>query len=279
MFRFLVLLLALFPAIDSSSAEEIEIATCDVLPVVPVRISGSKFNFLLDTAATSILNVKSFAHGDEHTVSVTSWTGTSQTRAQQVTISDLEVGEHHLRNLALPAIDLSAIGRSCGRQLDGVLGIDLLRKLGAVVELKARSTRLSVDADTSQRQAAELQERLVSCAQAFNRGDENEFSDCLDPDVVLFTIVGDFYGRQAALNFYRQRHFAQRPPAQLSIKPGVYHLLGDAIWIEYELSATVGEHTNVSRGTALCRKVDAKWRIVHLNCSLPPNNARAPANQ
>jgi ketosteroid isomerase-like protein len=270
MLRFLLLLLALFATVDGSSAEEIEIVTCDVLPVVQVRVSGTRFNFLLDTAATSILNVKSFAHGDEHTISVTSWSGTSETRAQQVTISDHEVGEHHLRNLVLPAIDLSAIGRSCGWRLDGVLGIDLLRKLGAVVDLKARSARLSVDVDSPQKQAAELQERLLSCARAFNRGDEAEFSDCLDPDVVLFTTAGDFYGRQAALEFYRQRHFPQNPSTQLAIKPRVYHLLGDAIWIEYELSATIGRRTIVSRGTALCHKADAKWRIIHLNCSARP---------
>jgi len=277
MHRFLLLLLALVGAIHSSSAEEIDIAACDVLPVVHVKVSGTKFDFLLDTGATSMLNARSFAHGREHTISVTSWNGTSQTRAQQVLIGDLEVGEHHLRNLALPAIDLSAIGRICGRQLDGILGIDLLRKLGAVVDLKESAARLSVDADGAQKRAPELQERLIACAQAFNRGDEDTFSDCLDPEVVLFTTAGDFYGRQSAMDFYRQNYLPQGPPAEISIKPRVYHLLGDAIWIEYELRATLGQRTIASRGTALCRKADSKWRIVHLNCSARPDDAIALA--
>jgi len=272
MVRFLLLLLLALPALGRGSAKEIDLAACDVLPVVEVTIAGARFHFLLDTAATSILNASSFAHGDERAISVTSWSGTSETRAHQVTIGDLEVGGHHLRNLALPAIDLSAIGRSCGRQLDGILGIDLLRKLGAVLDLTDRAPRLVVDADNAQTRVAELQERLLACVQAFDSGDEKGFSDCLDPGAVLFTTAGDFYGRQAAVEFYRQWYSSQTVAAQVSIKPRVYHLLGDAIWLEYELRATVGGRTIVSRGTALCRKSNAQWRILHLNCSAPPND-------
>ena len=138
----LVLLEVLAGVID---AEEIRLETCDVLPVVEVRVSGVKFLFLVDTAATSFLNVKSFPHGARLRLPVTSWDGTVETRAHQVTISDLSVGGHHFRNLKLPAIDLSAIGRACGRPLDGIFGIDLLRQLHAEVDLREHSGRLLVD--------------------------------------------------------------------------------------------------------------------------------------
>jgi len=131
-----LLFLLLFTAVDASSAEEIPLTTCDGLPVVQVSVSGMKFSFLLDTAATSILNAKSFAHGNLQRLSVTSWNGTSEIRGEKITLSELVIGDHHLRNLTLSAIDLSAVGRACGRQLDGVLGIDLLRRLSAVVDLK-----------------------------------------------------------------------------------------------------------------------------------------------
>src|SRR6202007_3325797 len=101
--------------------------SCDGLPVAEVSVSGAKLSFLLDTAATSILNAKSFAHGSVRKLSVTSWSGTLETKGQKITLDELVIGEHHLRNLTLSAIDLSAIGRACGRQLDGILGIDLLR--------------------------------------------------------------------------------------------------------------------------------------------------------
>jgi ketosteroid isomerase-like protein len=115
-----------------------------------------------------------------------------------------------------------------------------------------------------------LQERIAACQQAFNRADEAAFSDCLDPNIVLFTVGGDFYGREAALEYYRQRYFQQRPPAQLSITPRAHHPIGDAIWVEYDLRVTVAHQVILARGTALCEKNEGKWRILHMNHSTPP---------
>src|SRR5215469_6387917 len=94
----LLLLVSSFPA----GAEEIPLEMCDRLPVVQVSISGMKFLFLVDTAATSMMNLKSFAHGDARQISVTSWNGTVKAVAQEITISDLAVGQHHFKNLRLP---------------------------------------------------------------------------------------------------------------------------------------------------------------------------------
>jgi hypothetical protein len=58
-------------------------------------------HFLVDTAATSILNIKSFAAGETKTVPVTSWSGTADAKAKQVTVGDLSLGERHLHNLVL----------------------------------------------------------------------------------------------------------------------------------------------------------------------------------
>jgi len=144
--RRLVIVLVVFKVLSGViDAKEIRLETCDVLPVVEVRVSGVKFLFLVDTAATSFLNVKSFGHGATLRLPVTSWNGTVETGAEQVTISDLSVGGHHFRNLKLPAIDLSAIGRACGRPLDGIFGIDLLRQLHAKVDLHEHGGRLLVD--------------------------------------------------------------------------------------------------------------------------------------
>jgi ketosteroid isomerase-like protein len=251
-------------------AEEIPLESCDGLPVVQGRVAGMKFLLLVDTGATSMLNLKSFPHGDARKISVTSWNGTAQTSAQEVLINDLAVGEHHFKNLKLPAIDLSAIGRACGRQIDGIFGIDLLTKLGAVLDIRENASRLLVETESSQARVAELQERIVACQQAFNHADEAAFSDCLDPDIVLFTIGGDFYGRDAALAYYRQRYFQQRPPAQLSITPRAHHPIGDAIWVEYDLRVTLAHQVILARGTALCQKEEGKWRILHMNHSAPP---------
>ena len=54
--RFIFLLLLLTTMADAARGEEIRLEACDVLPVVEVSVSGIKFLFLVDTAATSFLN-------------------------------------------------------------------------------------------------------------------------------------------------------------------------------------------------------------------------------
>jgi len=268
--RLFVPLLLIAGLASCMQAEEIPLQTCDRLPVVESSIAGMKFLLLVDTAATSMLNLKSFPHGDAQRISVTSWNGTAKTNAQEIVVSDLVVGQHHFKNLKLPAIDLSAIGRACGRQIDGILGIDLLSKLGASVDLRKPTARLLVGNESTKAHVNELQEQLADCAHAFNRADESAFSDCLDPNIVLFTMGGDFYGRDAAMDYYRQQYFQQHPPAQVTITPRAHHPLGEVIWVEYDLRVTVAYQVIVARGTALCRKEEGKWRIVHMNHSSPP---------
>src|SRR5262249_18884377 len=242
MFRTLPVLILLVAAGSAARAEDIPLETCDRIPVVQVHISGMKYLFLVDTAATSMLNLQSFAHGDSRTVSVTSWTGTVQAQAQEVTVADLAIGQHHFKNLRLPAIDLSAIGRGCGRRIDGIFGIDLLGKLGATVDLNTRTPHLQVDSETEQARIATLHEQLMGCEQAFNRADEAAFADCLDPRVVTFTVAGDFYGREAIMDYYRTQFFRHNPPAQLSITTRAHHAIGEAVWVEYDPHLPVGDH-------------------------------------
>src|SRR6516164_8770740 len=68
----------------SADADEIPIEKCDVLPVVRVKIGGSEMRFLLDTGATTILNLHSFASGGSKEIQVSSWSGTAATSAREV---------------------------------------------------------------------------------------------------------------------------------------------------------------------------------------------------
>src|SRR6266700_7710337 len=269
MFRSFLLLL-FFASCLASRAEEIPLGTCDRLPVVQVTVGKTSFLFLLDTGATSMLNIKSFAHGDPRNLSVTSWSGTVETKAQDITLADFVIGQHHLKNLRLPAVDLSAIGHACGKRIDGVLGVDLLARLGATVDIKNHTAQLASDDNALEARVAELEEQLSGCDLAFNRADANAFADCLDPQIVTFTVSGDFYGRDAIMEYYRNRYFSQHPPAQVSLVPRAHHLIGDAIWMEYDLKISAHGQTVLARGTALCRKSEGKWRIVHMNHSAPP---------
>jgi ketosteroid isomerase-like protein len=276
--RTLLLLVLLLPG-SLLGAEDIPLENCDRLLVAQVRISGMKFLFLVDTAAVSMLNVKSFAHGEPFKAAVKSWNGTVETNAQDVTVGDLEVGQHHFKNLRLTAVDLSAIGIACGRRIDGILGIDLLARLGATVDVKNRTARLAADAETAQARVAELDSQLMACQQAFNRADEAAFADCFDPQVVMFAVGGDYYGRDAVVEYHRNRYFRQKPPAHLSFTPRAHHAIGDAIWVEYDLHIDLSDQVVAARGTALCQKEEGKWRVVHMNHSIPPVNTLNAAEQ
>lgn len=269
-----ILLLLLLGSVIPAAAEEIPLETCDRLPVVQVRISGMKFLFLVDTGATSLLNVKSFVHGEARRVTITSWSGTVATSGREITLADLAIGLHHFKNIRLPAIDLSAIGQGCGRVIDGILGVDLLGRLGAQLDLKGGSARLLMSPETTQARVDELESQLALCGQAFNRGDEKAFAECLDPQIVMFTANGDYYGREAVSQYLRSHYFQQQPPAQLVFMPRAYHVVGEGIWIEYDLQISVGQQQMIVRGTAVCIKEEGKWRFVHMNHSTPPTSTR-----
>ena len=215
---FLLLLLA---SARFLAAEDIPLDTCDRLPVIEVTISGfsSPFRFLVDTAATSMLNSKSFAHGDSRKVSVTSWSGTVETSSREVALSELIVGQHRIKGLRLPAVDLSAIGNACGKRIDGILGVDLLSRLGATVNLKNHTAQLVPDR-SAEATVAEVHQQMLTCEEAFNRAEEAAFAECLDPEIVTFTAGGDFYGRNAAMAYYRQRYFQADPPPELQAEQG-----------------------------------------------------------
>jgi Aspartyl protease len=114
----------------------------DVLPVARVTIDGSEMRFLLDTGATTILNLGSFASGRSKEVQITSWSGTAATSAREVRLATLTLGSHTLHDLPLPAIDLSPIGKACGFRIDGILGVDLLDKMKVTIDLQRQVASL-----------------------------------------------------------------------------------------------------------------------------------------
>src|SRR5262249_44601418 len=101
--------------------EDIRIEKCDRLPVIQLIAAGQQKRFLLDTAATSILNLGSFSSQNSREISITSWRGTVGTSAPEGKISGLVVGSHRLRKLRIPAVDLSPIHQASRRPQHGIL--------------------------------------------------------------------------------------------------------------------------------------------------------------
>jgi predicted aspartyl protease len=55
--------------------------------------------FLLDTGATTILNLSSFTTGHSKNIEVTSWSGTAATSAREVRLPEFALGKHSLHDL------------------------------------------------------------------------------------------------------------------------------------------------------------------------------------
>jgi ketosteroid isomerase-like protein len=263
---------AVFFALGTSGrarAQEIPLEPCDSLPLVEVEIDGRSMHLLVDTAATSLLNLKSFAEGRARDVRITSWTGTLATSAREVSISEMVVGRTKLVLLKLPAVDLSAIGKACGRKIDGVLGADLLARLGATIDLRRQTMHLATaDDERGMQLAREMHQEMVHCVAAFNDSDERTFGDCLEPEIVLFTKDRALTGRDAVVRYFRETYFHQKPAATLAIRESAFHPLGEAGWYEYEFTLKSVHGAWSGRGMAICRKSNERWRMASVQHTL-----------
>jgi hypothetical protein len=254
-----------FPA----GAQEIPLKHCDSLPVVEVTVGSRPMLFLVDTAATSMLNLNSFTTGKAQGTRVTSWTGTLATSGRQVTLDEVTVGSTKLMKLELLAIDLSAIGKACGRKIDGILGMDLLAKLGATIDMKRQLMHVATASDVrGHAAAAEMMGEMHRCLDAFNESDEKTFAECLDPKIVLFTVGAELYGREQTIGYFRERYFHQKPAARLEITESAFHPIGDAIWYEYEFGIESTRGVLRGRGMAMCRKSEGHWRMASMHHSI-----------
>jgi SnoaL-like domain len=250
-------------------AQELPLERCDALPVIHVQVAGLDKWFLVDTAATSILNLESFAAGQARDIRVTSWSGTLATSAKEVTLPDLTVGRTKVVELKLPAIDLSAIGKACGRKIDGILGVDLLGKLGASINLKDQTIHVATPDEVHGAElVTAMQHEMHRCVEAFNDSDEQKFGDCLDPKIVLFSTDTELYGREQVVGYFRERYFHQQPAARLNIRESAFHPIGEAVWYEYEFTIDSARGRLHGRGMAMCKKSEGQWRMASMHHSI-----------
>ena len=251
-------------------AQEIPLRQCDRLPIVNVRIGKTEMSFLVDTAATSLLNLKSFSSGSTKEVAIASWTGTTATSAREISVAELTLGDHALRNLKLPAVDLSAIAKACGGPIDGILGVDLLERLGMTIDLQRRVARFgSAPADPAELSLiSEMESAMHGCSQAFNEADRQRLADCFDRDLVLNTPWGEYRGREKVVEYLEQRFFLLNPRVRLSMKIHDQRAVGDVVWTSYDYSMDSRDIHLAGRGMMLCHKDQDRWYILSIHDTL-----------
>jgi hypothetical protein len=209
--------------------------------------------FLLDTGARTILNLASFTAGQSKSIEVSSWSGTAATSAREVRLPELRLGKHFLHDLRMPAIDLSPIGKACGMRIDGILGVDLLDKMGVTIDLRKRVARMGPESSDPRSMYDDMETQMHQCAEAFEKGNAKVLEECFDPEIVLYTPDGEYRGRKQVVAYLQQRYMKYAPDLCYKMKLQGVKSFGDALWYsyEYEIDAP-GEHV-VGHGMSMCR--------------------------
>ena len=246
---------------------EIPLQRCDRLPIVILKADNLDKRFLIDTAATSLLNEKSFPLGHKRAVRVQSWNETTSLNAREVSIGELSLGNHVLLDVKLPAIDLSAIAKACGGAIDGILGVDLLEQLGVTIDLKRSVARLGIAPPSSSEASVieDMDKAMHSCSEAFNNKDADKLASCFDPDFVLSSPSGELRGRAEATNHFQQKYFGTAPYVHLSLTISEQRAVGDVVWSLYDYKIESTAVQTAGRGMMLCRRSDNRWYILSMH--------------
>ena len=246
---------------------EIPLQRCDRLPVAILQVDKADKRFLIDTAATSILNEKSFTSERTKDVHVQSWNQTTDLKAREVWIGELTLGSHSLRGVRLPAIDLTAIAKACGGPLDGILGVDLLEELGVTIDLKRSVARLGVAPPNASEASliADMEQAMHSCSEAFNNADADRLATCFDEDFILSSPGGELRGRDQATNHFRKQYFGGTSHAHLSMSMKDQRAVGDVVWSLYDYTIESPSLRTTGRGMMLCRKFENHWYILSMH--------------
>jgi Aspartyl protease len=266
----LVMLFSIAPSLRAQtppSESEIPLQRCDRLPVAVVYVNKLEKRFLVDTAATSMLNHKSFRSGHATDVLVQSWNQTTSLAAREVIVSELSLGGHRLRNLKLPAIDLSAIAKACGGPIDGILGVDLLEQLGVTIDLQRSVARLAVSPPSSSELLliADMERAMQVCSDAFNNADAIEVAYCLDRDFVLSLPEAEYRGRDTATNYFREMYFNKNPHVHMLMTMNDQRVVGDIVWSAYDYTLESPTFHFAGQGMMLCRKTENRWHILSMH--------------
>ncbi len=254
---------------------EIPIARCDGLPVIPVRIGNAEMRFLMDTAANSFLNLKSFPSGRARQIHVRAWNGPSSANAREISLPEIELGNRRLQDLKLPAIDLSPLEQSSGCRIDGILGVELLDSFGVTINLKRQVAVLDAMPATwpaaglsgIEAKSVEIADAMHYCKIDLILGNKDFFKECLDPEIVFATSRGKFRGRKKVTDYLMQRYLKFATTVRYEINLQDLQSADDTIRYSFKYSADSSNERSAGAGTAICRRSGGRWRIVYIQDS------------
>jgi predicted aspartyl protease len=262
-----------------AASTEIPFEHCDVLPVMTVKIAGVNLRFLVDTGATSMLNLGSVTAGSTKKIEIASWTGVSSTHGREAMVSQLSLGDRTLKNLKMDAVDLSPIAKACGGPIDGILGVDLLERLGVTLDLKRNVARLGSGPSSGAENSmiAEMDSAMHGCSDAFNSADAESLTRCFDPNFEWSMPSGEIHGRGEASAYLRENFFRAGQHGHYSMKVSDQRAVGSVVWTLYDFSIDSGENHRAGKGMMICRKTGGRWFILSMHETLNSETASIPS--
>jgi hypothetical protein len=257
--RHLLLPFALSAAAFSQehSYTTVPLKSCDRLLLAPVEIDGRKYDFLVDTGATTILNARTF-RGDARDVVINSYRGEAAMKGTTVRVREFRLGHGKASDLDFKAIDLSAIGEACGGRVDGLLGVDMLGKFDATIDVKNKLAKIGRAHDA---EFSALMARMTHCNDLFNQGETEHFRAQFAPDIVWVGPDFELRGRDAVIR-HLQDDFVRRGAKMISYtKPEDFHLEGDTYWVNYLCDVVLPNRTLHYRATMVSRLHGDQWQL------------------
>jgi len=129
-----------------------------------------------------------------------------------VFIPELAFGEHRLRDLKLPAIDLSPIGNACGAKSTAFSAWTFSTKWESLSILNAMLLRPPRLPPMQERLYDQMETAMHHCNTAFELGKATELEECFDPEIVYSPHKENFAAAKQVMD-YLQRRFMQYSPA------------------------------------------------------------------
>jgi ketosteroid isomerase-like protein len=235
----------------------VPLKSCDRLLLAPVEVDGRRYDFLVDTGATTILNAQTF-RGNARDVVINSYRGESAMKGANVRVREFRLGTAKANDLNFKAIDLSAIGEACGGRVDGLLGVDMLGKLDATIDVKKKLAKVGLAHDAEYNA---LVARMTECNNLFNQGDTEHFRAQFATDIVWVGPNFEARGRDAVIQ-HIQNDFVLKGAKMISYtKPEDFHLDGDTYWVNYLCDVVLPNRTLHYRATMVSRLHGDQWQL------------------
>jgi hypothetical protein len=250
------------PTVDA----EFKLTPCGHVFLAQMKVNGTDRTLVIDSGSTTMMNDRTFP--DVLSLSnsqgyLTTFLGKRPVPVRVLTINEFQFGGRKLRNITLPAVDLSMTKLLCGKELDGVFGTDLLAKLNVRIDFAAG---IAIVPAPIQDVVRESKSELHEWEEAFNHGDAAYFRIIFSSDIVWLDPGCRLDGREAVIAYLQREYFERQAHMKIG-RIDVSRSTEDAssYQISWEYKVNVGTRWSDDRAATIVHHREKQWEILSVN--------------